>query len=213
MSSRESSCGSPLAAARSRRPCGSTRALRPGLAFMTIHFRDDIDVNVLTIDATDPKSGTAEFKATAVRVEKLNGGTARRPAVGERRGRRLAWTSICSTPSRRRPSATPSTRSSARRCRAGSAPIGSRTVTRRTAGMPRERERHQLLPTLHALHEHAGWISPGALNYIAPPTDDSPRGRLRRRDASMRCSRSSRARRACCTSATTWCAAAPARTR
>jgi len=37
-------------------------------------------------------------------------------------------------------------------------------------------ERHQLLPTLHALHEHAGWISPGGLNYIArrltiPPAD------------------------------------------
>jgi len=37
-------------------------------------------------------------------------------------------------------------------------------------------ERHQLLPTLHALHEHTGWISPGALNYIArrltiPPAD------------------------------------------
>jgi hypothetical protein len=25
----------------------------------------------LTIDATDPKSGTAEFKATAIRIEKL----------------------------------------------------------------------------------------------------------------------------------------------
>lgn len=48
--------------------------LRPGLAFMTFHFPDEIDVNLLTIDATDPKSGTAEFKATAVRVEKLNGG-------------------------------------------------------------------------------------------------------------------------------------------
>ena len=45
--------------------------LRPGLAFMTMHFPDDIDVNVLTIDATDPKSGTAEFKATAIRVEKI----------------------------------------------------------------------------------------------------------------------------------------------
>jgi NADH-quinone oxidoreductase subunit F len=37
-------------------------------------------------------------------------------------------------------------------------------------------ERHQLLPTLHALHEQAGWVSPGALNYIAqrltiPPAD------------------------------------------
>jgi predicted molibdopterin-dependent oxidoreductase YjgC len=50
--------------------------LRRGLAFMTFHFPDDIDVNVLTIDSTDPKSGTAEFKATAVRVEKV-----RAPAV------------------------------------------------------------------------------------------------------------------------------------
>jgi predicted molibdopterin-dependent oxidoreductase YjgC len=45
--------------------------LRPGLAFMTMHFPDEIDVNILTIDATDPKSGTAEFKATAIRVEKV----------------------------------------------------------------------------------------------------------------------------------------------
>jgi len=49
--------------------------LRPGLAFMTFHFPDEVDVNILTIDATDPKSGTAEFKATAVRVEKANGGS------------------------------------------------------------------------------------------------------------------------------------------
>jgi formate dehydrogenase major subunit len=45
--------------------------LRPGLAFMTFHFPDQVDTNQLTIDATDPKSGTAEFKATAVRVEKV----------------------------------------------------------------------------------------------------------------------------------------------
>ena len=37
-------------------------------------------------------------------------------------------------------------------------------------------QRHLLLPTLHALHERAGWISPGGLNYIAqrltvPPAD------------------------------------------
>ena len=30
-----------------------------------------VATNVLTIDATDPKSGTAEFKASAIRVEKL----------------------------------------------------------------------------------------------------------------------------------------------
>jgi predicted molibdopterin-dependent oxidoreductase YjgC len=45
--------------------------LRPGLLFMTLHFPDQVDVNNLTIDAWDPKSGTAEFKATAVTVEKL----------------------------------------------------------------------------------------------------------------------------------------------
>lgn len=46
-------------------------ALRPGLAFMTLHFPDEVETNVLTIDAVDPKSGTAEFKAAAIRVEKI----------------------------------------------------------------------------------------------------------------------------------------------
>jgi formate dehydrogenase major subunit len=46
--------------------------LRPGLAFMTLHFPDEVATNLLTIDATDPKSGTAEFKASAIRIEKLN---------------------------------------------------------------------------------------------------------------------------------------------
>src|SRR4029079_14843433 len=46
-------------------------SLRPALTFMTLHFQDDVATNLLTIDATDPKSGTAEFKATAIRIEKL----------------------------------------------------------------------------------------------------------------------------------------------
>jgi formate dehydrogenase major subunit len=46
-------------------------SLRPGLTFMTLHYQDDVATNLLTIDATDPKSGTAEFKATAIRIEKL----------------------------------------------------------------------------------------------------------------------------------------------
>lgn len=45
--------------------------LRPGLVFMTFHFPDEVDVNQLTIDATDPKSGTAEFKAAAVRIDRI----------------------------------------------------------------------------------------------------------------------------------------------
>ena len=44
--------------------------LRPGLAFMTLHFPDQVATNVLTLDTWDPKSGTAEFKATAIRVDK-----------------------------------------------------------------------------------------------------------------------------------------------
>jgi formate dehydrogenase major subunit len=44
-------------------------AMRPGLVFMTLHFQDDVRVNLLTIDATDPLSGTAEFKACAVKLE------------------------------------------------------------------------------------------------------------------------------------------------
>ena len=44
--------------------------LRPGLAFLTTHFHDQVATNDLTIDAVDPKSGTSEFKATAIRIEK-----------------------------------------------------------------------------------------------------------------------------------------------
>ena len=48
--------------------------LRPGLAFMTLHFPDEVPTNRLTIDTYDPKSGTAEFKATAIRVERIPAG-------------------------------------------------------------------------------------------------------------------------------------------
>jgi formate dehydrogenase major subunit len=62
--------------ARSRRghisvPIHIDAGLRPGLAFMTLHFPDDVNTNVLTADAWDPKSGTAEFKATAIAIEKV----------------------------------------------------------------------------------------------------------------------------------------------
>ncbi len=52
-------------------PVRVDEGLRPCLAFLTPPFQDDVTTNNLTIDATDPKSGTAEFKATAIRVEKL----------------------------------------------------------------------------------------------------------------------------------------------
>ena len=47
-------------------------SLRPGLAFMTFHFPEEVQTNQLTIDAQDPKAGTAEFKATAIRLEKIS---------------------------------------------------------------------------------------------------------------------------------------------
>ncbi len=59
-------------------PVRTDPGLRPGLAFMTLHFPDDVATNLLTIDATDPKSGTAEFKATAIRIEKLTATAATR---------------------------------------------------------------------------------------------------------------------------------------
>jgi formate dehydrogenase major subunit len=52
-------------------PVRTDATLRPGLAFMTLHFPDDVATNLLTIDATDPQSGTAEFKATAIRIDRL----------------------------------------------------------------------------------------------------------------------------------------------
>jgi formate dehydrogenase major subunit len=52
-------------------------SVRAGVAFMTFHFPDQIGTNHLTINAVDPLSGTAEFKASAVRVEKVTTAAAR----------------------------------------------------------------------------------------------------------------------------------------
>ena len=52
-------------------PVRVDHSLRPGLVFMTFHFPEEVDTNILTIEANDPKSGTAEFKATAVRLDKV----------------------------------------------------------------------------------------------------------------------------------------------
>ena len=56
--------------------------LRTGVVFMTLHFPDDVATNLLTINATDPKSGTAEFKACAVNLQLA---TQTMPAVAARR--------------------------------------------------------------------------------------------------------------------------------
>ena len=55
------------------------------MVFMTLHFPDDVATNLLTIDVSDPKSGTAEFKACAVRVERARAAMSRAAASGEGR--------------------------------------------------------------------------------------------------------------------------------
>ncbi len=61
---------------RSRRgaveaPVRADPGLPPGLAFLTLHRPEQVDTNLLTIEATDPRAGTAEFKAAAVRIERI----------------------------------------------------------------------------------------------------------------------------------------------
>ena len=51
-------------------PVRFDQSLRPGLAFLSVHSHDEVATNDLTIEAVDPKSGTSEFKATAIRIEK-----------------------------------------------------------------------------------------------------------------------------------------------
>lgn len=42
-----------------------------GLTFTTFHFPDLVDVNLLTNDAWDRRSGTSEFKAASIRIDRL----------------------------------------------------------------------------------------------------------------------------------------------
>jgi formate dehydrogenase major subunit len=46
-------------------------SLRPGLVFLSYNHPDEVPTNFLTIDAVDSKSGTAEYKAAAIRIDKL----------------------------------------------------------------------------------------------------------------------------------------------
>ncbi len=43
-----------------------------GLTFTTYHFPDLVDINKLTNDAWDRRSGTSEFKAASIRIDKLD---------------------------------------------------------------------------------------------------------------------------------------------
>ena len=67
-------------------PARLDRSLRAGLVFMTFHYQDEVSVNLLTIDETDPKSGTAEFKACAVRVEPVRAAQPRQVRAASPKG-------------------------------------------------------------------------------------------------------------------------------
>ena len=132
---------------------------------MTLHFPDEVETNVLTIDATDPKSGTAEFKATAIRVEKLR----RRSAASRARrgGRRLSGSASDSRASR--PAAERDAVDAVlgdRRPRPGTARSAAATASPRAAATPPASQRHLLLPVLHEVQGRIGWISPAALGYV-----------------------------------------------
>jgi predicted molibdopterin-dependent oxidoreductase YjgC len=60
--------------------------LPAGLVFLTLHFPDQVATNELTVEAVDPKSGTSEFKAAAVRVEKVMPASRRRTRRGSAAG-------------------------------------------------------------------------------------------------------------------------------
>nr|WP_245732902.1 molybdopterin dinucleotide binding domain-containing protein [Salipaludibacillus aurantiacus] len=47
-----------------------TEEVQPDLVFMSFHW-NEVPTNVLTINEFDPISGTAEYKACAVKIEKL----------------------------------------------------------------------------------------------------------------------------------------------
>jgi formate dehydrogenase major subunit len=77
--------------------------LRQGLVFLTLHSPDQVATNELTVDAVDPKSGTSEFKAAAVRVEKVEAAP-----PGRRRAREAAAAREAATaPSPAQPPAQP----------------------------------------------------------------------------------------------------------
>ena len=148
------------------------RVAAAGLAFMTFHFPDEVDTNLLTIDATDPQvAAPPSSRPRAIRVEKhrVAAQQASAPRPSRRRSRETDGHPACSTPAPTAPSAPRSTRCSARRRRGweggarGAGRDGPRRARRRHEARAR---RHLLLPGLHAVQERVGWISAGALNYI-----------------------------------------------
>ena len=112
---------------------------------MNLHFPDEV-TNVLTINATDPKSGTAEFKATAIRVEAVFMDIQLLDAEPNRIPERAAIDAVV-----------------------GAAAAGDGRVVRGD-----RHRRHLLLPALRAAQRRVGWVSEGALGYASRRLDVPP---------------------------------------
>ena len=171
--------------ARAHRPVAAA-----GAGFMTFHFPDQVDSNVLTIDATDPKS----------RHRRVQGGgdpggqDHRRRSAAESADGRAARRGHGTTdghPSRLDAEPTDDERAAVDRLLGPPSAAGTGGVraaaSRRRARPPRgghaaRSRRHELLPALWAVQEHIGWISPGALNYVCERLDRAARRRVRRGD-------------------------------
>ena len=201
--------GSPRGAARSIVPVRADETLRAGLAFMTLHFPDQVETNILTLDTWDPKSGTAEFKATAIRVEKAS--PEETAAALERLQRRGGGCTSGPAADGERSPATEEERAAdrlgPRPARVGlgrAAPGAARTPTPPSAATPPARASHLLMTVLHAVQERVGWISPGALDHICERLDIAPGRRVRRRLVLRAVPDRAVARARWCTSATTW---------
>ena len=150
---------------------------------MTLHFPDEVDDQLLTIDATDPKSGTAEFKASAVRVEKLPVQPAERGPEPSRDPRQLVDLRIDDQ------SATGDERAAVDAVLGppdsawdGGAAIRAPTATSPAAATPRASQRHLLLPALHAVQDAGRLDQPGRARLRLPAADRPARRGLRRGD-------------------------------
>ena len=147
---------SVAARARSRRRPAIDAGLRPGLAFMTMHFPDEVDTNRADDRGARPEVGHGRVQGDR---------RARRPA----RGRRLTRMDL------KVASATPTDVERA----AVDAVLGAPGPSRDAVGLHvrrggERRERHRLLEVLHAVNDRVGWISRGAINHIAERLDVAP---------------------------------------
>ena len=179
-----------------RAPVWIDRILRPGLVFMTLHFPEHVATNVLTIDATDPKSGTAEFKATAIRSRSCRGRDATAPVAdggarcqtngdrgplrtgtaGRFGSRLMDLRLLLAAPTDAERAAVDTLLAAASGVATAALPRRPRMGTPCTAATRPATSAHLLLPVLRAVQARIGWISEGALDYVCERLD-GPAGR------------------------------------